>query len=66
MLARLTGDAVKDRHEWRDKMASLTLDAADVVALPSCTRVPHSRCTALQAPQLSDYDAIPLIGECHA
>jgi hypothetical protein len=37
MLAMLTGCAVKDRHEWRDKMASLTLSAAVVIALPSCT-----------------------------
>jgi hypothetical protein len=37
MHAMLTGCAVNDRHEWRDLMASLTLDAAVVIGLPSCT-----------------------------
>jgi hypothetical protein len=37
IIAVLTGWAVKDRHECRDRMASLTLNAAAETALPSCT-----------------------------
>jgi hypothetical protein len=70
MLAALTGWAVKDRHECRDKMASLTLHAAAVIASPSCTGYPSNVMDFLEIVanygSQPYYDAIAFTEESHA